>query len=166
MRDSKLYLQDIKDPLKASKNTSHKINLNATLFKTEKGAEMNRVKSWALGVVLSTGILLAAAGTVMAQDPLEVGPDVYKLKFENERVRVMEVTFAPGASIAMHSHPDHFAYVITGGKLILSYPDGTSKEAQANPGDVLWMGAESHAAQNPGATELKLLVVELKAKSE
>ncbi len=96
------------------------------------------------------------------QDPLGGAPDMYKLKFENERVRVMEVTFAPGASIAMHSHPDHFVHVASGGKLTLSYSDGTSKEIDAKTGDILWLNAESHAAVNHGDTEVKLLVVELK----
>ena len=106
--------------------------------------------------------MIAAATAAFAQDPIEVGPDVYKFKFENGRVRVMDVTFAPGASIAMHSHPDHFVYVLSGGKLILSYPDGSSKEADTKAGDLLWMDAETHAAKNPGDTEIKLLVVELK----
>ena len=123
---------------------------------------MRRMKSWVASVVLSAGLMIAAATAAVAQDPLEVGPDVYKFKFENERVRVMDVTFAPGVSSAMHSHPDHFAYVLSGGKLILSYPDGSSKEVDVKAGDLLWMDAESHAAKNPGDTELKLLVVELK----
>lgn len=123
---------------------------------------MKSMKSMFVSIILTGGLLIAAAPAAFAQDPLEVGPDIYQLKFENERVRVMEVTFAPGASIAMHSHPDHFAYAISGGKLILSYPDGSNKEAELQPGNVLWMGAETHAAQNPGATEIKLLVVELK----
>lgn len=123
---------------------------------------MKNGRSWFASIILTGGLLIVIATASFAQDPLEVGPDVYKFKFENERVRVMDVTFAPGASIAMHSHPDHFAYVLSGGTLILSYPDGSSKEANVKAGDLLWMDAESHAAQNPGDAELKLLVVELK----
>ncbi len=123
---------------------------------------MRRMKSWVASIVLTAGLMTVVEVAAFAQDPLEVGPDVYKFKFENERVRVMDVTFAPGASIAMHSHPDHFAYVLSGGKLILSYPDGSGKEADVKAGDLLWMDAESHAARNPGDADLKLLVVELK----
>ena len=85
---------------------------------------------------------------VLAQDPLEVGPDIYKLVFENDRVRVMEVTFKPGAKIAMHSHPDHFAYVLADGKLLLSYPDGTTKDLEGKAGNLFWINAETHAAEN------------------
>jgi hypothetical protein len=48
---------------------------------------------------------LALAGPV--QDPLAVAPAMYKKKFENERVRVMQVTFKPGAKhcLALASGP-------------------------------------------------------------
>ena len=123
---------------------------------------MRRMNSWVASIVLTAGLVMVVAAAVFAQNPLEVAPDMYKLKFENERVRVMEVTFAPSASIAMHSHPDHFVHVASGGKLALSYPDGTSKELEAKAGEILWIDAESHAAKNLGDTEVKLLVVELK----
>jgi quercetin dioxygenase-like cupin family protein len=52
-------------------------------------------------------------------DPLDVAGNVYKLKMENERVRVFEVTFKPGDKAAMHHHPDHVVYVM-GGKMRLT----------------------------------------------
>jgi len=112
-------------------------------------------------VGLALGVLLIGR-LAMAQDPVEVGPDVYKLVFENDRVRVMEITFKPGDKIAMHSHPDHFVYVLSGGTLALSHPDGTTKEFEGKAGDVVWINAESHAAENVGTTEFKGVVVELK----
>jgi len=112
-------------------------------------------------VGLTLGLLLVGR-LAMAQDPIEVGPDVYKLAFENDRVRVMEITFQPGDKIALHSHPDHFVYVISGGTLALSYPDGTIKEFAGKAGDVVWINAESHAAENVGTTEFRGVVVELK----
>jgi quercetin dioxygenase-like cupin family protein len=114
------------------------------------------------GLAAAAGLLGVLAGSAAAQDPLEVGPDVYSKKFENERVRVMEVDFKVGDSIAMHSHPDHFVYVLTPGTLRLTHPDGQSKDVVATAGEVLWLPAESHAAENTGGTEVRLLVVELK----
>jgi quercetin dioxygenase-like cupin family protein len=97
-----------------------------------------------------------------AADPLAVAPDMYKLKFENERVRVMEVTFQPGQKIAEHSHPDHFVVVEEGGKLQISHPDGKVLDADLKVGDVLWINAETHWAVNTGTTVVRLLVTELK----
>ena len=52
----------------------------------------------------------------MAQDPVEVAPNVYSVLFENERVRLLEVREAPGESSAMHSHPDYVIYSLGDGK--------------------------------------------------
>ena len=119
------------------------------------------MKRWNLSLILACAIALASV-LVMAQDPITVGPDIYKKLFENERIRVIEVTFKPGAKMGLHSHPDHFVYALTEGKLIISKPDGTSQVVEGKPGLYFWIGAESHQAENIGTTEFKLLVTELK----
>lgn len=115
-----------------------------------------------IGLAVVLGLVFSAKW-VLAQDPVQVGPNIYKrVAFENERVRVCDIEFKPGDKIAMHSHPDHFVYVLSPGKLRLSYPDGTSKEMEAKEGDVVWVPAESHAGENIGDTDFKAIVVELK----
>ena len=52
------------------------------------------------------------SGYARAQDPIKVGPNIYKKLLENDRIRMLEVTFAPGDSIAFHSHPDHAVYFL------------------------------------------------------
>ena len=114
-------------------------------------------------VALFAGALVFGTGKMaLADDPLTVGPDIYTLLFENDRVRVMQVTFAPGATIAMHSHPDHVVTIVSGGTLKLSYPDGSTKELAGKPGDAIWIPAETHAAENIGTTEVKGVIIELK----
>ena len=94
---------------------------------------------------------------------MQVGPNIYKLLFENERVRVFEVRFKPGERIALHAHPDHVVYVFDDGKLKLSSPDGKSaRSCSTAPGQTLWSPAETHAAENVGSTDAHSLVVELK----
>jgi beta-alanine degradation protein BauB len=101
----------------------------------------------------------------LAEDPTQVGPHIYKLLFENERVWVFEVRFEPGESIALHAHPDHVLYVLDDGKLQLSYPDGKSVEVVLQAAQTLWLPAESQAAENVGSTDAHSLVVELKESS-
>lgn len=113
---------------------------------------------WTVVAVAALAFVRIAA----AQDPVEVGPNIYHVVFENERVRVSEITFQPGDSIPMHSHPDHLLYVLTPGTLKLAYPDGTTKDFEGTPGQVVWTNAESHEGQNIGTTEFRALVVELK----
>ncbi len=102
-------------------------------------------------------------GRVVAQDPLAVAPEMYRLLFENDRVRVMEVVFQPGQKIAAHSHPDHFVYVAEAGTLRLFKPDGSSSDAELQVGMVVWINAETHWAENIGTTAVRLVVTELKA---
>ncbi len=116
-------------------------------------------------LILLAFLLFSTAAPAFAKDPLEVAPNIYKLKFENERVRVMELDIKPGEKIPEHSHPDHFVYILNAGKLRLSYPDGTSKEVEGKAGEVKWIPAETHATENIGGTELSAVVVELKPAS-
>jgi quercetin dioxygenase-like cupin family protein len=111
-------------------------------------------------------MLAANLASAFAQDPLQVGPDIYKLVFENEHVRVLDVHFQPGAKVAMHAHPDHLVYIASGEELTLSYLDGSTKKMTGKPGDMLWVKAESHAAQNTSGHEVTGAVIELKDAPE
>ena len=53
----------------------------------------------------------------MTEDATKVAPHVYKVVFENERARVLEVRMKPGESTTRHSHPDYVVYVLSGGKV-------------------------------------------------
>jgi quercetin dioxygenase-like cupin family protein len=61
----------------------------------------------------------------------------------------------------VHSHPDHFVYVVTGGKLKITAGDKVT-DADLAPGQVLWIPAETHSAVNTGTTEVRAVVTELK----
>lgn len=127
---------------------------------------MKRFFSMALGVMAAGFVLTSSAGIASAQDPVEVGPDIYKVVFENEKVRVSEITFKPEAKIAMHDHAgDHMVYVLSPAKMLFSYPDGSTKEAETTLGQVIWSGPETHAAQNVGETEFRALVTEFKVQA-
>jgi beta-alanine degradation protein BauB len=111
-------------------------------------------------VAVTVAAFVGLGGIAFAADPLEVAPDMYKKNFENDRTRVMTVTFAPGQNIAEHSHPDHFVYVLETGTLKITKSTGEAAEVTPKVGDVLWIPAETHSAVNVGSTPVKLLVVE------
>jgi quercetin dioxygenase-like cupin family protein len=119
---------------------------------------MNRLVAVSVGLMVSLGF----PGALQAQDVLKAGPDVYKVLFENERIRVIEGTFKPGGKVGMHSHPDHAVYVAEAGSLRITKPDGTSSVIEPKKGEVLWLNAESHSGENVGKTTMKLIVTELK----
>jgi quercetin dioxygenase-like cupin family protein len=89
-------------------------------------------------------------------------PSIYKCNLENERMRLCEVTFKPGARIALHWHPDRVVYAVGGGTLTVTGEDGKAKDYTYQPGQAFWFTASSHSAVNNGNVEVKLVMVELK----
>ena len=112
--------------------------------------------------VLSTLVFLFAATPVLAQDPVKVAPEAFKERLNNAHVRVLEYSSKPGQKEAMHSHPAVLLYVIQGGKLRSTTPDGTSKDIDYKTGDVIWRDAVTHTGENIGTTEMKSLLIEVK----
>jgi quercetin dioxygenase-like cupin family protein len=95
-------------------------------------------------------------------DPSKVASNVYNMVLENDRVRVFDVRFKPGAKAVMHGHPEHVVYILNDGKLKLAFPDGSEQEIPIKAGQALFMPAGPHETTNVGATEVRNLVVELK----
>ena len=96
------------------------------------------------------------------RDPLDVASNVYKLKMENDRVRVFDVTFRVGDKAVMHYHPDHVVYVLEGGKIKLTSQGKKTDVLDLVDGDAIFLNAQSHEAENIGESTIELLVVELK----
>src|SRR5437016_5296046 len=51
-----------------------------------------------------------------SMDAVSVAPNLYKIVKDTMGIRVLQVTYKPGDSSAMHSHPDNVLYVVDGGK--------------------------------------------------
>jgi hypothetical protein len=60
---------------------------------TDRLTKLSRVL---VGLAIAAALSSSAPRPAAAQDPLKAAPNMYKLLFENDRVRVMEVTFKPG----------------------------------------------------------------------
>jgi quercetin dioxygenase-like cupin family protein len=112
--------------------------------------------------VLAAFTLIVAPSFVPAQDPAVVNSKTIKVKFENERVRVLEAELSPGVKEQMHSHPANLIYVVAGGKFRNYTPDGKTTEIELKTGEVLYREPLTHAAENIGTTTAHLILVELK----
>ena len=98
----------------------------------------------------------------MAEDAAKVAPHVYRVVFENERARVLDVRMKPGESTSIHSHPDYVVYLLSGGKVRFTSPSGESAEVELPAGVSIWRKAEEHATDNIGTTEVHALFFEPK----
>ena len=108
--------------------------------------------------------LIVTTSSVWAQDPAVVQSKTVKLKFENERVRVLEAELPPGVKEQVHSHPAYVIYVMAGGKVRNYAADGKITEAELKTGDVLYREPLTHAAENIGTTTMHMILVELKTR--
>jgi uncharacterized RmlC-like cupin family protein len=97
-----------------------------------------------------------------AADPTVTDPDNYKAVMQNDRVRVLRYHDAPGAKTHEHHHPDSVLYALSAFRRRLTFPDGTTKEREFKPGDVMWVPAQTHIGENVGTTETEVLLVEVK----
>ena len=95
-------------------------------------------------------------------DPTLTDPDKYRVVFENERVRVLEYRDEPGQRTSPHDHPDSVMITMSGFERRLVDAAGSSREATLEPGEVRWLGAQTHSGENVGDTPTHVFFVELK----
>lgn len=96
------------------------------------------------------------------KDAVAAAKTVYKKVFEDEHVRVLEVNLKKGQKTAPHAHPDHFAYVITGGKMAMTGADGKPQEMAMEAGQGFFLPAQVHSGKNTGKGPLKAVIFEVK----
>jgi mannose-6-phosphate isomerase-like protein (cupin superfamily) len=120
-------------------------------------AKALRRSCWLVAVFAALVVTGAAA-----QDPAAVTPKVVKVKLENDRVRVLEFISDPGDKEGPHHHLNMIVYIVTGGTLRITTPDGKSSDVVFKTGDVLNRPAVTHSTENIGKTQLHAILVELK----
>ena len=102
-------------------------------------------------------------GAALAQDPVPLYPDNYKVLLENDRVRVLDFQLKKGAKENFHSHPAAVTYVLTAFKIRFTFPDGSTRIREAKAGEVFYGDALTHASENIGDTDAHGLLVEMKS---
>lgn len=97
-------------------------------------------------------------------DAISVAPERFKLLLENEFVRVVEYSLAPGEKDTPHTHPPKVSYVVSGGKLLIHPKDGEPFESDETAGAASWDDARGwHYVENIGDTSVRILLVEVKS---
>ena len=114
---------------------------------------------------LASGLLSVSAAAVAQTAPLSIAasPEIYKVVAENEKYRVIAVTWAPGQKDAMHSHPDSAVYVLTDCSLRYTLPNGSTRVGSPPAGyAAVQAPIEAHAVENVGKSDCKLIMFEPK----
>jgi quercetin dioxygenase-like cupin family protein len=125
---------------------------------------MKMIKMISMSLLL--GLLMTLSAHVRAQDPITVAPNVYKkILLENANVRVVQLELAPQVTIPWHSHPDHFVYALTDGKLEMTDKGKSPVVTEIKAGEAIYMIATTHMVKNIGANQIKFIVTDLKTIS-
>jgi quercetin dioxygenase-like cupin family protein len=122
---------------------------------------MVRLRDFALGVT-SAAIVAVLAEAAPTLDPVAISPQLYSVRFENDRVRVLEYHLKPGGTEPMHSHPPGVVFALADATVKTTLPNGTVVAYPSHTGDVMWRDAVTHSAENVGTTEAHYYAVELK----
>jgi quercetin dioxygenase-like cupin family protein len=91
---------------------------------------------------------------------MQYGLKHLKVLAEDEKVRVLKYTPQKGDKTPVHSHPATVVYVIKGGKVRFTMPDGSVRDAELNTGDTLLRPPVTHIDE--ALDELEVVLVELK----
>ena len=105
---------------------------------------------------------LVLSSAAHAHDPSKTDGDKYKVRFENDRVRVLEYTDKPGDKTVQHSHPAFVMYAVKPFKRKIELPDGKELMREFKAGDVMWSEAQTHIGENIGDVPTHGILIELK----
>lgn len=100
----------------------------------------------------------------MSDDPVMTNPELYRVIFENDDVRVLEYSDRPGDRTQPHVHPDSVMYTLSAFRRRL-VSGGRTTEVDLPAGVARWLPAQEHSGENIGATETRVIFVELKRKA-
>jgi quercetin dioxygenase-like cupin family protein len=98
----------------------------------------------------------------LPDDPVNVDPKHYKVEFENDRIRVVRISYGPREKSVMHSHPESVAVFLTDAKAKFTYPDGKTEDISAKAGEVHHFDAFTHLPESLSKKPFELIQVELK----
>ena len=115
-----------------------------------------------LKAVSIVSLVLVWSGVALAQDALKTDPAHYKVVLENASVRVLRITYAPGAKSIMHSHPDAIVIPLVTSKVRFTLPDGKSQDSDLASESAMYTPAGTHNPANMGTGAIDALLVEFK----
>jgi quercetin dioxygenase-like cupin family protein len=131
-------------------------------FPAEYAGAMTRLARACLLTALALMAMIAAA---QAQATKPADGETATALLENEQIRVKEMRFKPGARTPAGSYPNSFVYALTDGALVFAPPGRTPYELTFKAGEALWLPAQSTTTANETNQEIRVLVVEIKARA-
>src|SRR5579864_3224345 len=93
--------------------------------------EMNKVAA------IAAIFFVIASPTAFAQDAMKYGVKHLTVLAEDQKVRVLRYAPKKGDKTPIHSHPSAVVYVLKGGRVKYTMPDGTTGISELKTGEAL-----------------------------
>ena len=100
--------------------------------------------------------------SAFGEDAVTADPEHYTVVFENDRVRVIRITYGPHEKSVMHEHNAGVYINITDARTRMTLPDGTSEDGASTAGTVTWTDGDEHIPENLSDEPFEVIQVELK----
>jgi hypothetical protein len=114
----------------------------------------------ALSLIL---LVLLWSGTALAQDPVKVDAQHYKVVFENTSIRVLKISYPPGGKSVMHQHPESIVFPLSASKVRFNLADGKSEVNDMANESAMYSAAGTHNPENIGMGPVEALLIEFKS---
>lgn len=96
-------------------------------------------------------------------DAVNIAPQFHEVLYEDNKMRILKVSVAPGTTADMHWHPHNANYVLKSGKLKFTDPQNNSKEVKLAEGMITSSDKDVfHKVENTGDSTVETIQVELK----
>ena len=109
---------------------------------------------------LSLSCLLLSCPSLFGQDAMKYGLKHLTVLAEDQKVRVLRYAPSKGDKTPMHSHPSAVVYVVRGGRVKYTMPDGTTKFAELRTGEALIRPPVAHSDE--ALDDIEAILVEIK----
>lgn len=93
---------------------------------------------------------------------IEADPKHYHVEYENDRVRVVRVKYAPGERSLMHTHPASVHVFLTNGRVRVTGPNGKREDVNVKAGSTWVADRLEHLPENIGKEPIEAVQIELK----
>ncbi len=107
--------------------------------------------------------MATAAQPIFERDPVKLDSDRYKVELENDRIRVVRISYGPRERSVMHQHPPGLVVFLTDADFEFTCPDGKKENIQGKAGQFLWFGETwEHLPENLSDRRFEAVYVEPK----
>lgn len=112
------------------------------------------------GIAIAAIVASLVSASLLAQDAMQYHLKHLKVLAEDDKVRVLEYSPKKGDKTPMHSHPSSVVYVLKGGRVKYTLPDGTTKISELKTGEALLRPPVTHSDE--ALDDVDSILIELK----